>query len=302
MSKRPLAVVGATILVAQIFCTSVFAASLPTRSESPVKVVATLPILKEFTEQVGHEHVHVTTLITGFETEHSYAPRPSHLKAISEAHVIVEVGLGLEVWVRGLIKNAGNERVRLVTTSEGVSVIADPDKESHSAGNPHIWLDPENAKIMTRHIATALIELDPVHKQQYEANRDVYLTHVDNTQKQLQARVAGLTDRRIITYHPAWPYFARRFGFQIVGDIVRQFGTEPSGAHLARLVHHIKTEGIKVIVSEPQLNQKVAQVLATESGARIVILSPLTGVIRGTDTYLALLTYDVLTLVDALQS
>jgi len=268
---------------------------------TPVKVVATLPILKEFAEQVGREHVLVTSLISGFESEHSYSPKPSALKTIGEARLLLEIGLGLEVWVRGLVKNAGNPRLRIVNTSQDISVIRD-DSEAESRGNPHIWLDPENAKIMTRHIAQGLIEVDPSHTSEYRANLETYLQRVTDAALELQGRVKTLSDRRIVTYHPAWPYFARRFGFRIEGDIIRQIGAEPTGAELARLAHRMKTEKIKVIVSEPQLNQKVAQALAGETGARIVLLSALPGAIKGTETYLSMLRYDIATLVAALAS
>ena len=140
---------------------------------APLKVVATLPILKEFAEQVGGEHVHVTSLITGFESEHSYSPT-SDLKVINEARLLLEIGLGLEVWVQGLVKNAGSPGLRVVTTSRDISIIRDAeDPDSH--GNPHIWLDPENAKIMTRHIAQALIEADAANAREYRTNLDDYL-------------------------------------------------------------------------------------------------------------------------------
>jgi ABC-type Zn uptake system ZnuABC Zn-binding protein ZnuA len=268
---------------------------------APVKVVATLPILKEFAEQVGREHVQVTSLISGMESEHSYSPKPSALAVIGEARLLLEIGLGLEVWISGLVKNAGNPRLRIVTTSQDVAVIRD-DSEAGSHGNPHIWLDPENAKIMTRHIAEGLIEVDPSHTSEYQTNLETYLQRISDSARELQDRVRTVRDRRIVTYHPAWPYFARRFGFRIEGDIIRQIGAEPTGAELARLAHRMKTEKIKVIVSEPQLNQKVAQALAGETGARIVLLSALPGAIKGTETYLSMLHYDITTLVAALES
>ncbi len=273
-----------------------------TASTAPLKIVATLPILKEFAEQVGREHVEVRTLITGLESEHSYSPKPSDLKALGEARLLLEVGLGLEVWVSGLVKNAGNSALRVVTTSEGVGLIRDHASNATPAGNPHIWLDPENAKVMVRHIADALIAADPTHKDAYLTNLADYLRRLDQAQKDLVERVASLRDRRIVTHHPAWPYFARRFGFQIEGDILQQMGMEPSTVHLAEIAKRIKSGKIKVIVSEPQFNQKVVQALADETGARIVVLSPLPGTIKGTETYLALLTYNVTTLVAALQS
>jgi ABC-type Zn uptake system ZnuABC Zn-binding protein ZnuA len=293
MPKRPIAALSAAI-VFLIFDT-------PLALTTPVKVVATLPILKEFAEQVGREHVQVTSLISGFESEHSYSPKPSDLKAIGEARLLLEIGLGLEVWVGGLVKNAANSRLRVVTTSHDIAIIRDAS-EPNSPGNPHIWLDPENAKIMTRHIADGLMEADPAHTTDYRANLDDYVQRLTDSERELQLLVATLGDKRIVTYHPAWPYFARRFGFRIEGDIVGQVGAEPTAAHLARLARRMKNEKIKVIVSEPQLNQKVAQALAGETGARIVLLSPLPGAITGTNTYLSMLRYDIAKLVAALQS
>jgi ABC-type Zn uptake system ZnuABC Zn-binding protein ZnuA len=280
----------------------VVALHAPAASAEPVKVVATLPILKEFAEQVGRNHVEVATLITGLESEHSYSPKPGDLKALGQARLLLEVGLGLEVWVGGLVKNAGNPGLRVVTTSRDVELIRDQDSDPASPGNPHIWLDPEIAKVMTRHISEGLIAVDPSHAREYQANLADYVQRLDRVQARLLLRVASLRDRRIITYHPAWPYFARRFGFRIEGEIIRQIGAEPSAAHLADLARRMKADKITVIVSEPQLNQKVAQALAQETGARVVVLSPLPGAIRGTDTYLAMLEHDVTALVAALQS
>jgi ABC-type Zn uptake system ZnuABC Zn-binding protein ZnuA len=269
-----------------------------------VKVVATLPILKEFAEQVGREHVDVQSLITGLESEHSYSPKPSDLRSLGQAHLLLEVGLGLEVWVSGLVKNAANPRLRVITTSQGVGLIRDHTVTagSSTSGNPHIWLDPENAKVMVRHIAEGLIAVDSEHKRDYLNNLADYLRRLDQAQKTLQKRVAGLQDRRIITHHPAWPYFARRFGFKIAGDIIQQAGMEPTASHLAKLARLIKANKIKVIVSEPQLNQKIVQALAGETGALVVVLSPLPGTIKGTDSYLSLLEYNVSQLIAALQS
>src|SRR6266581_8945833 len=89
--QRPFAIALAIALAALLL-------PPPAAAAEPVKVVATLPILKEFAEQVGRERVEVRTLITGLESEHSYSPKPSDLKALEEARLLLEVGLGLEVW------------------------------------------------------------------------------------------------------------------------------------------------------------------------------------------------------------
>jgi ABC-type Zn uptake system ZnuABC Zn-binding protein ZnuA len=274
-----------------------------------VNIVVTIPVLKDFAEQVGGHRVNVTSLLSGQENEHTYAPKPSDLLAVRKARVLVEVGLGLDVWVASLVRNSGNSSLRVVTTSKGIALIRDrqnhekgpvEDAKGHPGGNPHIWLDPENAKVMMRHITEALMQADPDSAATYRENQAAYLGRIDRVQSELMERVRSLPDRRMIVHHPAWPYFARRFRFQISDEIVRQPGGEPSAHHLQRLVDRIRRERIRVIVSEPQLNPRIPEALARETGARLVVLSPLPGAMPGTETYLDLLRYNVTQLVNAL--
>jgi ABC-type Zn uptake system ZnuABC Zn-binding protein ZnuA len=284
----------------------------------PISVVVTLPVLKDFTEKIGGNRVQVDSLITGMESEHTYTPKPSDIAAIQRARLLVKIGLGLEIWVNALIENADRPDLMIVTTSDGVPLIRDPSestehpigksgidqkhafKERHTMGNPHIWLDPENAKIMIRHITEGLIKVDPTHNKEFLQNQSNYITELESLEKALKKKVEPLKNRNLITHHPAWPYFARRFGFNIKGDILTQVGSEPSAKHIGDLIKQINNEKIRVIISEPQLNPKVPEMLAGETGAKVVILSPLPGAIPGTASYLEMIRYDVETLVSAL--
>ena len=283
----------------------------------PLDVVVTIPVLKDLAEQVGGAHVRILSLLSGLESEHSYSPKPSDLVAVRKAKVLFEVGVGLEVWASSLVKNSGNSSLRVVTTSKGIALIRDHELrggageppssgrltlQGNREGNPHIWLDPENAKIMMRHITEAFIAVDPAHASVYRDNQAAYLRQLDQLQADLAERLRHLPDRRIIVHHPAWPYFARRFGFQIVGEIVRQAGAEPSAHHIQELIAEIRKNHIRVVVSEPQLNQKIPEVLARETGARVVVLTPLPGGVAGTETYLDMLRYNVLQLAQALEA
>jgi zinc/manganese transport system substrate-binding protein len=297
------------MLIGQPFSGFFTAASAESRQVVPINIVATMPVLKDLADHVGGRFVHVVSLMSGLESEHTYSPKPSDLVAIRNARILLEVGVGLEVWVSSLVKNAGNAGLRVVTTSKGIGLIKDyePDtmvsnsaKDGRHAGNPHVWLDPENAKIMMRHITEALIKMDPDHAPDYRENQAAYLRQLDQLQAELADRLRSVTDRRIIVHHPAWPYFARRFGFRIADEIVTQAGSEPSARHMRALISRIKKDRIQVIVSEPQLNQKIPEVLAHETGARVIMLTPLPGGLPGTQTYMDMLRYDVLQLADAL--
>jgi ABC-type Zn uptake system ZnuABC Zn-binding protein ZnuA len=278
--------------------------------DEPLNIVVTIPVLKDLTEQVGGPHVRVTSLLSGYENEHTYSPKPSDLVAVRKARLLFEVGIGLEVWVSSLVKNAGSSSLRVVTTSKGIALLRDrPDHdgaahatEEDERGNPHVWMDPENAATMMRHITEALIQVDPANATEYRTNQASYLRRLDQLRGDLSDRVTRLADRRFIAHHPAWPYFARRFGFQIVGTIQPQSGSEPSALQLHGLIAKIKKERIKVVVSEIQLSQKIPELLAKETGARLVVLTTLPGGLPHTETYLDMLRYNVLQLANALEA
>src|SRR5678815_2454115 len=165
----------------------------------PLNIVVTIPVLKDLTEQVGRPYVRVTSLLIGYENEHTYSPRPSDLVAVRKARLLFEVGIGPEVWVSSLVKNAGSPSLRVVTTSQGIGLIRDHTghregtrqggETTGSAGNPHIWLDPENVAIMLRHITEALIAADPAHATDFRNRQAIYLRKLDQLRKELSDRV-----------------------------------------------------------------------------------------------------------------
>lgn len=271
-------------------------------SSEAVSIVATLPVLKDLAEAVGGRHVSVASLITGFESEHTYTPKPSDIRSIQEADLLIEVGLGLEVWIAPLIENADRPDLAVITTSKGIPLIDDDTNHSghHGTANPHIWLDPENVKIMIAQIEAGLILIDPGHQVDYQKNAANYIKALSLLEKELTAQTARLQEKAFIAHHPAWPYFARRFGFIIKGTILKQVGSEPSAKQVAKLIKQIREEKIRVIVSEPQLNQKIPTLLAEETGATLIRLSPLPGALAGTERYLDLIRHNVEALIAAL--
>ncbi|HEU5092159.1 MAG TPA: metal ABC transporter substrate-binding protein [Nitrospira sp.] len=278
-----------------------------TEARDPIPVVVTIPVLKDLAEQVGGPHVRVTSLLSGYENEHTYSPKPTDLVAVRKARLLLEIGMGLEVWVSSLVKNAGGQSLRVITTSQGVELIRD-DVDAHEgmhhggeAGNPHIWLDPENVAIMLRHITEALIEVDPSHTAEYQTNQAGYLQRLGQLQKELTARTQRLSDRRFIAHHPAWPYLAKRFSLDIVGTIHKQSGAEPSAFHLQFLIEKMRKENIRVVVSEIQLSQRLPELLARETKAHVVVLTTMPGGLPGTETYLDMLRHNVLQLASALE-
>ncbi len=310
--SRPMPFVRLVILCCFILSSGWFPWDSPVVSAAtePLNVVVTIPVLKDLVEQVGGPHVRVTSLLKGYENEHTYSPKPSDLVAVRNAQLLFEVGLGLEVWVANLVKSAGRPSLTVITTSKGIDLIPDDqegeagheDVGAHPRGNPHVWLDPENAVTMMRQVTEVLVKANPGHAQEFLQNQATFLKRLDQLRAELADRLSKLGDRRFIAHHPAWPYFARRFGFVIVGTIQTQSASEPSAIQLQRLITTIKKERVKAVVSEIQLSQRLPELLARETGARVVVLTTLPGGLPRTDTYLDMLRYNVLQLANALEA
>lgn len=267
----------------------------PALAAQKIKVVATLTLLQDFVKNIGGDRVEVRSLLSGLESEHTYTPKPSDIVAIKEARMVVKVGLGLEVWVDSLIKNASNNKLIVVTTSNDIPLLKNEETDPHyhdaHPGNPHIWLDPEKAKVMIRHITESLSSIDPEGSAIYAANEDKYISSIDAMSRKIEESLSHIANRKIITHHPAWPYFSQRFRLEVVDNIQTQVGTEPSARHIADIISRIKKENIHVIISEPQLNPKVPKAIADETGAKIIVLTPIPGGLSGTETYIKMMEY-----------
>jgi manganese/iron transport system substrate-binding protein len=267
-----------------------------------IQVVTTLGVLADWANQVGGDRVQVTSLLTGLEGEHTYEVKPEDTRVIARAGILFRVGLGLEDWLNQVIQNAGNPRLVIADASTNVPVLqnAGGDNIEHPKGNPHVWLDPMYAKIGIDNLVAALVKVDPHGESLYRARARAYDQQLDSLTRALTAVVQQLPDRRFISFHDAWPYFAERFGFRIAASVEPIPGQEPSARQIARLIDLIRSEHLRVACSEPQLPSDIPATLARETGISVVMLTPLTGAIRGVDDYVSLIRYDVETLAGAL--
>jgi len=246
----------------------------PQKSTGRLRVVTTIGVLADWARQVGGDRVEVTSLLSGNESPHTYEIKPADVKTVADARILFKVGLGMEEWLDPAIQNSGNKTLVVVDAAAGLTDIVQGDEHDRS-GNPHIWLDPEYAKVGIKTLVTELVKLDPKGESLYRKHEAAYFVRLDSLSAAISAEFAGLRDRRLITYHDAWPYFARRFGLDIIATVEPIPGQEPSARELARLVDLIRREHIKVITTEPQLPSALPDMLARETGVKVVVLNPL---------------------------
>ena len=287
-------------------------------------VAATIVPLGDFCQRLGGDLVQVQVLIPPGASPHLFEPAPSVMARASQAQVFVYIGAGLEPWATKLLRSRGPKNLMVVEAALGIPLLGmgqqhhdheaakahghsgqHPDKEgsheTHLAGNPHIWLDPVLAQEICRKIAGALIQADPGHRARYEANLEEYLAALEALHQEVQQQARSWALRDFVSFHPSFSYFARRYNLHEVGTIEAAPGREPTPRHLQDLVAAIRRYGIKVVFAEPQLNPRVAEVIAQEAGVKVLMLDPIGGPPPYGSDYLKLMRYNLAALDEALR-
>jgi zinc transport system substrate-binding protein len=238
-----------------------------------LQVAASILPLADFAREVGGKRIAVEALVPPGASPHTFEPTPAQLRLLARARVLVLNGLGLEFWADKLIAAVGNPRLIVVRTADGLPVLGG-DADS-PGGNPHVWLSPLNAIHQVEAIRDALIRADPAGAAEYRANAERYIGQLRGLDREVRATVAKFGHRKFIAFHPAWVYFARDYGLEQAAVIERSPGREPSPAGVAEIVRTAREIGATAIFAEPEFSSKAAEVIAAESGARVVMLDPL---------------------------
>jgi len=272
-----------------------------TPAHAALKVVATTGEYGALASQIGGARVSVTTIAKPTEDPHFVDARPSQIVALNRADVLIEGGADLEVgWLVPLLEGARNPKILAgapgrVVASQGVQLLDIPlaadrsQGDTHVAGNPHFMLDPLNAKIVARHIAQVFSALDPAGAPVYKANAATFETTLTVKMKEWTAILAPYAGRQIVTYHPTWRYFGRRFGLKADTFLEPKPGIPPSPPHLAKVMQKMKAENIRVLLVEPYQPRKTAEAVVSRTQGILVDVCQFPGAIPGTPTYLQLI-------------
>jgi ABC-type Zn uptake system ZnuABC Zn-binding protein ZnuA len=237
-------------------------------------VVATTPVVADFVRNVGGDRVHVVQILKPGVDPHDYEAAPADIQAIADADLVVESGVGLEAaWLDDTVSSAGYDG-EVVDASRGVRVRAGNGDDEQKAGDPHIWHDPANARIMVGDIAAALAGTDPAGKAGYERSAAAYDAELGTLDAENKAEISTIpvAQRKLVTNHDAFGYYCARYGITFVGSIIPSFDTsaELSGNELSDLVAKIERTGVRAVFSESSLPPKTAETVAAEAGVQVV--------------------------------
>jgi zinc/manganese transport system substrate-binding protein len=278
-----------------------------------VKVVTTTTDLKSITELIGGSKVSVSSIATGYQNPHFVDPKPSYIINLSNADMFVTVGLDLETgWSPQLLTSSRNTKIQkggagYVDASEGIGLLQVPtsanrgEGDIHIYGNPHYWLDPLNGKVIARNIANGLERVDPSNKAIYESNLQAFFNNIDIKIRQWQSAMAPFRGSKLIAYHNEWVYFENRFGLKIVDYMEPKPGIPPTPSQLVKVIGEVKANNIKVIISSPYFSTSSADVVAKQTGIKVLTLATSTGAFPSIKNYFDLFDYDVIQLTAVLK-
>lgn len=272
-----------------------------------LRVVATFSILGDIVQNVGGDAISLRTLIGANGDTHTYEPTPADARALADADLVFENGLAFESWLPDLYRSSRSRATRVAVTDDLAPLRAAADGHRHGEFDPHMWHEVSNAIAMTDTVRDALVRADPANRDAYFLNAAVYTSFLVELDGWIFGQVNRLPAerRRLITAHNSFDYFARRYGFEILGSAIGSVSTEaePSARQIAALVDVIRGSGVPAIFPENVTNPRLMQRLADEAG---VALAPplysdaLGGPGSGADTYVGLMRTNVTTIVAAL--
>jgi len=274
----------------------------PQQQAAPPKltVVTTMTVLADLIRQVGGDKVEIKSLVPPGGEVHTYQPTPGDIKMVAQAQIVFYNGAHLEEWIDETIRNAGKPDLPIVVLSQGLPTISEDGEP-----NPHLWLDVTNAKTYVEKIRDSLSKVDAANSGQYADRAKAYLAQLDELDTWVQAEVVKIpaARRKLVTFHDAFPYFAKRYGFTLQGVVVASPGKEPSARQLTALARRIKQAKIPAVFAEAQFNPKAMEVLAKDAGVRVVtnLYNDTLSAGPEADSYIAMMKHDVSEIVNALK-
>ena len=263
-------------------------------------VVATTTVFADIVRNVGGDRVTVDSIIPAGAGPEDYEPKPDDAKKLADADLIVSNGVGLDDFLTRLIDAAGAASASRLVLGDGIPTISVDGQP-----NPHFWLDPSLvADHYVSAIAAALTKIDPNGAAAYAANSTAYAAMVRDMDTANKAKIETIppANRKLVTFHDAFPYFAAHYGFELVGVILSNVGQEPKASELAALVQKVKAANVRAVFSESQFSPALANSLATEAGITRVVTTLYNDTLGPppADTYLKMMEWNVNEIVKAL--
>jgi ABC-type Zn uptake system ZnuABC Zn-binding protein ZnuA len=249
----------------------------PAPQAKKINVVTTVAPITSITENIGGDRIRLTGIIPEGINSHTFEPVPSDVKILAEADLLIVNGLALEEPTLKLAQANLKPKAALLrlgdkTISENEYIYDFSFPKSRGHPNPHLWLNPQYALRYATLIRDELVRIDPNNKAAYEQNAAAYLKKLEALDRTIEEAVKTIpeSNRRLLTYHDSWPYFARRYGFQIIGAVQPSDFADPSPREVKRLIDQIRKEKVPAVFGSEVFPSPVLEQIAKEGKTRYI--------------------------------
>ena len=216
----------------------------------------------------GVEVVNMTRPQTG--CLHDYQLTTEDMRTLESADVFVVNGLGMESFLEKAMESKKDLKIIDASDTDKIRPITEED----GTPNPHVWMSVTYAIEQAKAITAGLAEADPAHEKEYKKNALDYVTKLSALREKMHGDLDGLPQKEIVTFHEAFPYFAKEFGLHIAAVIEREPGTEPTPKEMEEAIARIREHSVKAVFTEPQYAPSAAETIASETGAAMFTLDP----------------------------
>ena len=280
-----------------------------------LRVVATTSIVADVVKNVGQGLIDLALLVPLGTDPHAFEPTPQDAVALADSHVVFANGAGLEAFLEPLLDSAGEHAI-VVPLSRHIELLqfggaqegVQGEGNHHPAEfDPHTWFDPNNVVVWTRDIGDALSALDPLNAAAYQENAEAYEQKLEELDEWIRAQLAQVpkVDRRVVTDHRSFSYFASRYGFEQIGTVFSGYSTldEPSARDIAALEDAIRQFEVKAVFVGLTVNSRIAERVAEDTDTKLVFLytGSLSEPSGPASDYVSFMRYNVSAIAEALR-
>ncbi|MGD9488059.1 MAG: metal ABC transporter substrate-binding protein [Calditrichaceae bacterium] len=274
----------------------------PINAFAQTRYVTSIHPFAEIIREISGEREAVTALLPAGASPHTFELRPSHLRQIEKATALIYGSPELDGWVSKVPSENKIQLLDFLPESYRLRMIMrDHDHDHGQSGDidPHFWLDPLAVKALLPSLTAKLSELNPQGKEKYRANAERFAAELDSLNSEITVMLKPVKGENILIAHPFMQYFCNRYQIVIAGAIETIPGKEPTPKTLKGVISLMQKERIRLILTQKQLPNRAAEVVAESTGGKIVYLDPLGG-IEGRVRYSDLIRYNAKALLEAL--
>lgn len=268
-------------------------------SGDKLKVAASFYPMYDFARKIGGDKAEVTNMVPAGTEPHDWEPAATDIRELESADVFIYNGAGMEHWVESVLESLDNQKLTVVEAAKGLTLMEGTHDHEETAGDeetaarevshdkdankddisydPHVWLDPMNAKAEMENIKNAFVAADPKNQDYYEKNFEIYAAEFIKLDQEYREEITKTSGKDLITAHEAFGYLCKAYGLNQVGIEGLMPDSEPDPSRMDEVIQFAKKHNVKTIFFEELVSPKVAKTIANEIGAKTEVLNPLEG-------------------------